>query len=240
MVTQFSRVGLETTKELKPSYEQLFASIASVWGMECLTPDVVYMPVGEDIVEWAARFSGTHFAKCLAGWYSYDVQSQQLWGTLLDKRQTMQVTTADEIIDLGYANRLSSSAIERVFVCWRGAAFEPEIALELDVAKFFKEIPDVQSIYTDEYLNRKRFLILTSNEKYDDTLMDQLLSVERELRLSHAETATSFVYIPKLVESADEIVPGDSKLIYERGYDVKSVGPFVASGTKQETSQATA
>lgn len=240
MVAQFSRVGLKATKELKPNYEQLFADIVSVWGMEWPTPDVVYMPVWEDIVEWAARFSGTYFAKCLAGWYSYDAQSQQLWGTLLGKRQTMQVATADEIIDLGYANRLSSSAIERAFVCWRGAAFEPETALELDVAKLFKEIPDVQSIYTDEYLNRKRFLILTSNEKYDDTLMDQVLSVERELRLSHAETATSFVYIPKLLESADEIVPRDSKLIYERGYDVKSVGPLVASRTERETSQATA
>lgn len=239
MVTQFSRVGLKTTKELKPSYEQLFADIVSVWGMECPTPDVVYMPVGEDIVEWAARFSGTYFAKCLAGWYSYDAQSQQLWGTLLDKRQTMQVATADEIIDLGYANRLASSAIEQVFVGWRGAECEIETALELDVAKLLKEITDVQSIYTDEYLSRKRFLILTSNEKYDDTLMDQLLSVERELRISHAETATSFVYIPKLLESPDEIVPRDSKLIYERGYDVKSVGTFVASGTERETSQAT-
>jgi len=240
MVTQFAIVEFKTTKELKPSYKQLLAYIVSLWGMELPTLDVVYVPVWEDIIEWTTRLSGSYFAKSLAAWYSYDAQSQQLWGTLLGRQQAMEVVSIDEIIDIGYANHLSSSAIERAFVGWRGAAFEPETALELDVVKLFKEITDVQSIYTDEYLNRKRFLILTSNEKYDDTLMDQLLSVERELRLSHAEIAASFVYVPKLWESADEIVPRDSKLIYERGYDVKSVGPLVASGTERETSQATA
>ena len=98
--------------------------------------------------------------------------------------------------------------------------FEPETTLELDVAKLFKEMPDVQSIYTDKNLNRKRFLIMTPNGKYDDALMDKLLSIEHELRLSHTEIAASFVYIPKLLESADEIVSRDSKLLYERGYDV--------------------
>jgi hypothetical protein len=240
MMTQVSEVGFKTTKELKPSFEKLLADIVSVWGTEWSTPDVVYMPVWENIVERTARFTGTYFANCLAAWYSHDAQSQKLWSTLLGKRQTMQVATADEIIDIEYANRLSSYVIERAIVGWRGAEFEPEIALELDVVKLFKKIPDVQSIYTDEYVNRKRFLILTSNEKYDDPLMDQLLSLERELRLSHDEIAISFVYIPKLLDSGDEIIPRDSKLIYERGYDVKSAGPLVASGTERETSQATA
>lgn len=239
MVAQFSRVGFTTTKELKPNYEQLFAEIANVWGMEWPTPDVVYMPIWEDIVEWTPRFSRTYFVNCLVGWYWYDAQSRQLWSTLLGQQQAIQLATADEIIDLVYANRLSSSAIEQAFVCWQGAMFEPETTLELDVAKLFKEIPDVQSIYADKYLNRKRFLILTSNEKYDDALMDKLLSVEHELRLSHAEIAASFVYIPKLLESADEIVSRDSEIIYERGYDVIFVGSLMASGTEREASQAT-
>jgi len=240
MVTQFSRRGSDTTEKLKPSYEQLLTEVKSLWEMRSPRFDVSYITLWEDVGERAATFSGPSFTSCLAGWYSYDVQRQQLWYALLGKRRTMQPTTADEIIDLSYADNLSRSAIERALLRLHEVEFEPETALELNVAKLFKEITDVQSIYTDEYLNRKRFLILTSNEKYDDALMDRLLSVEQELHVSYTEVPASFVYIPKLLESVDEIVRRDSKLIYERGSDVRSIGSFVASGAERETSQATA
>jgi len=240
MVTQFSRLESKTVEEQRPRYEQLLTDIENLWEVRSPTFDVSHMTLLQDLLEWGATLSGPTFAECLAGWYSYDMQRQQLWYSLLRKRQTIQLTTADEIIDISYANSLSRSAIERAFVCFREAEFEPETVLELNVAKLFKEIPDVQSIYTDEYLNRKRFLILTSNEKYDDALMDRLLSVEQDLRISHAEVPASFVYIPRLLESEDGIVRRDSRLIYERGSDVKSISSFVASGTERETSETIA
>ena len=61
---------------------------------------------------------------------------------------------------------------------------------------------------------------MTPNEKYDDALMDKLLSIKHELRLSHTEIAAGFVYIPKPLESAGEIVSRDSKLLCERVYGV--------------------
>jgi hypothetical protein len=225
----------------KTNYQELLTCLKKVGArMEWPKADFVYTPTSEIEPEWIAGFSEAYLGNCAAGWYSYDVQSQELWHTLLGRQYAFQVATADEIIDLGYVNRLSRSAIEQALVCWHLAGFEPELELELEVVKHFKDVPEVQSVYTDIYLNRKRFLILTSNEKYDDALMDQLLSIEQDLRLSRAETAASFVYIPNRLESVDEIVSRDSKLVYERGHDVIFVGSLMASGTEREASQATA
>lgn len=238
MVVEFKRVTSPTSKT---AYQQLVAYLEVVGvGMEWPKADVVYTPASEIETEWIAEFSGAYLRNCATGWYLYDMQSQELWDTLLGKQYAFQVATTDEIIDLGYVNRLSRFAIAQALVCWRGARFDPEAELELEVAKRFKDVPEVQSIYTDIYVNRRRFLILTSNEKYDDALMDQLLSIEHDLRLSRAEAVASFVYIPKRLESADEIVSRDSKLIYERGHDVMFVSSPMASGTEREASQATA
>lgn len=239
MLIEFKSVTPQAEGKNKLNYQQLLAYLEHIWvGIEWPRPDVVYIPTPESKAEWIVAPSSAYVANCLVGWSLYDEHSQRLWDTLMGEQLTVQVATSDEIINLGYMDCLSRHEIEHASLCWRGTRFDPEAELELDVSKHFKEVPEVQSVYTDKYLNGKRFLILTLNETYDDALMDQLLLIERELRLSHAETVASFVYIPKLVESEDEVVPRDSKLIYERGYDVIVVGPLVASRTEREAGQA--
>lgn len=241
MVIELRRAAAGINEETVLKYAQFRANLAFVNSeLDRSILDFVHIAVSESKIEWTIDLADTDYAKCLAGWYSYDMQNEQLWNILPSTQEAIQVATTDEIINLGYVNFFSRSQIEQALICWHEAMSDPEVELELELVKRFKEVPEVQSIHADKYLDRKRFLILTSNEQYDNALMDQLLSIEQELRTSHAETVASFVYIPKLMESTDEIVSRDSKLIYERGYDVIFASPFMASGTEREASQATA
>jgi len=106
-----------------------------------------------------------------------------------------------------------------------------EFRIERKVIGIFERIEQVFSIYTDEYLRRKRFLILTTNEKYDDKLMDHLLISERDIRLQFKNTPLSFEYIPRLTESLDQVFNPDVKLIWSRSLDGISTSSFATSTT---------
>ena len=138
-------------------YEQLLAYLKQLTiGTKWPKGDVIYIPTSEIETEWVAGFSESYLGNCAAGWYLYDVQSQELWDTLLGRQYALQVTIADDVIDVGYVNRLSRFAIEQALVCWHWGRFDPEADLELEVVKRFKDVAEVQEIYTDIYLNSKR------------------------------------------------------------------------------------
>ncbi len=108
-----------------------------------------------------------------------------------------------------------------------------EFRIERKVIGIFEGIEQVFSIYSDEYLQRKRFLILTTNEKYDDELMNRLLISERNVRLQFKDVPLSFEYIPRLTEfeSLAQIFNPDVKLIWSRSLDGISTSSFATSTT---------
>lgn len=107
-----------------------------------------------------------------------------------------------------------------------------EQRVERKVIDTFERIEQVFSIYTDEYLQRKRFLILTTNEKYDDDLMDRLLIAERDIRLQFKDIPISFEYIPKLVEALSQVLNPHAGLIWSRSLDGIFTSSFATSATQ--------
>jgi len=127
---------------------------------------------------------------------------------------------------------LNSGALIRwVDLSTKGEEESSEFRIERKVIGTFEGIGQVFSIYTDEYLQRKRFLILTTNEKYDDELMDRLLVAERDVRLQFKDVPLSFEYIPRLIESLDQIFNPNVRLIWSRNLDGVSTGSFATSTT---------
>lgn len=128
---------------------------------------------------------------------------------------------------------LSSGALIRwAEFSTKGEEESIEVRIERKVIGIFEGIKQVFSIYTDEYLQRKRFLILTTNEKYDDELMGRLLIAERDIRLRFKHVPLSFEYIPKLVEALGQVLNPNAKLIWSRSLDVISTSSFAASTTQ--------
>jgi len=170
-------------------------------------------------------------SKCLAVWRSHEHTSTSIWNALSIKRLS-EFTTVDEVIDFIYADYVSRFKVCQTTACEWIRKPDPEAIIELEVVQQFKKVAQVQSIYTNTYMRRKQFLILTSNQKYDDQLMDQLLSIEYEFHL--AQIQARFVYIPRLFESPSEVVPRESKLIYERDLDVIIHSPLASGQTQRE------
>lgn len=119
--------------------------------------------------------------------------------------------------DLG--KLLEQVYLNHFFVSWRGKLISvetDEIAIELFIAKEFKNIDQVIAIASSKYLEEIRISILLSNEKYDESLMDKLLDIEI-LVYDHFPTLVfSFTYIPRIYSSIEEVLHPDSKLIYEK------------------------
>jgi hypothetical protein len=169
----------------------------------------------------------------LAMWHSRGYGSRGIWKALSNERSSGFITL-DEVIDFSHADHLSRFKMWQTLPCEWMSKPDPESVLELECVQRFKKLPQVQSIYTNAYMRRKQFLILTSNEKYDDQLMDQLLSTEFDLRTAYGQIPARFVYVPRLFESLNEVVPSESKLIYERDLDVIIHGPLAPSQTQPE------
>jgi len=134
---------------------------------------------------------------------------------LLDRQL---ITTLEAV--RGEVFHLNSGALIRwVEFSTKGEEESSEFRIERKVIGIFERIEQVFSIYVDEYLQRKRFLILTVNEKYDDELMGQLLIAERDIRLQFKDIPLSFEYIPKLIGVLGQVVNANARLIWSRSID---------------------
>ena len=143
---------------------------------------------------------------------------------LLERRATTLETMWEEVFPLN-----SGALIRWVEFSTRGEEESSEFRVERRVIGIFEEIKQVFSIYTDEYLQRKRFLILTTNEKYDDELMERLLISERHVRLQFKDIPLSFEYIPKLFEALGQVLNPNTKLIWSRSLDGVPTSSFKTS-----------
>jgi hypothetical protein len=195
--------------------------------------------------QYTSRFNIEYIKNCLIGWNTVanQINNLQFFSFQRSKRwaqtSTSDIKTSiDEIIGLSYANSIAKKYIWEVFNCEPELRRDTEEELELDVIRKYMLIPQVMLIYTDEYQERKRFLIFTSNNKYDDSLMEILLSNEYEIRVAFASIPASFEYIPRLADVTNEIVPQDAKLIYKRGYDVFLTSSYMAGWSQREVSKA--
>jgi len=82
------------------------------------------------------------------------------------------------------------------------------------VVNGFRWIPQVGAIYCSEL----QFWVFTTNDIYDDALMDKLIEAE-EAVLEDYELLT-FNYPPLvIVANPHEIMPDDAVLIFEKGKD---------------------
>lgn len=127
---------------------------------------------------------------------------------------------------------LSAGALIRwVDFLTKGEEESSELHIERKVIVVFEGIEQVFSIYTDEYLQRKRFLILTTNEKYDDELMNRLLTSERDIRLQFNSVPLSFEYIPKILDALGQVLNPNVRLIWSRSLDGVSTSAFATSTT---------
>ena len=190
-------------------------------------------------------FNIGHIEKCLVGWNIATNQKNNLWFSSSQHSEPWTKTfihdikmSIDEIITLSYANSISNKHILGILNCKPELQRDIEEELELHVIRQYLLVPQVMRIYTDEYQQRKRFLIFTSNNTYDDSLMEFLLSIEHSIRLAFTSIPASFEYIPHLADVTNEIVPRVTKLIYQRGYDVFLTGAYVASWAQREVSKA--
>jgi hypothetical protein len=95
----------------------------------------------------------------------------------------------------------------------------PDLLVIMDqaVQERFSRIPQVQAIYRTFDGGAITFWLFTSNEAYDDGLMDTLLSLEEDLLDSYPEPAISFRYVPSvLCPSPLELVGARAVSIFQR------------------------
>lgn len=146
---------------------------------------------------------------------------------LLNRQLTTTLETMwEEVFSLN-----SGTLIRWVEFSTKGEEETSEFRIERKVIGIFEGIEQVFSIYTDEYLQRKRFLVLTTNEKYDDELMNRLLIAERDIRLQFKDVPLSFEYIPKLLEPLGQVLNPNARLIWSRSLDGISTSSFATSTT---------
>lgn len=91
-----------------------------------------------------------------------------------------------------------------------------DIDFEILLVAEYRAIPEVESIFIDEYLDEKIINIFLSINKYDDDLMELLIS--RELRISNfsPDIVATYNYIPDLINNKQDIITEQTKLIYEK------------------------
>ncbi len=95
-------------------------------------------------------------------------------------------------------------------------AISPQL-LEQAVRELFSSIPQVVRIYQDEQGDEILFWIFTNNEKYDDELMELLISREEALMDTHPQADIWIRYIPLvLCDNPREVVGDTARLIFER------------------------
>lgn len=91
--------------------------------------------------------------------------------------------------------------------------------LEENVLELFAQITAVEAIYKEISERAIIFFVFTSNEKYDDQLMDDLLSIEGSLldQYHYPGWDIIFRYIPAILcDNMNEITSKNATLIFER------------------------
>ena len=91
-----------------------------------------------------------------------------------------------------------------------------EEELKNNIVNAFKQIDEVESIYVQRYTYEWKVIILLSNEKHDDELMDRLLDIEYDLQNRDEDPLLDFSYIPKIYNNKWNILHPSSLLIFER------------------------
>jgi hypothetical protein len=98
---------------------------------------------------------------------------------------------------------------------------KPGLDLPVDagwlVLIYFAQMRAVEAIYQDDIESVVLFWIFTSNEKYDDALMDQLLSRENRILDTYPGTSIAFRYLPSAAcQNHREVVGNTATLIFKR------------------------
>ena len=173
--------------------------------------------------------------KCLLGLRILDIQNKEFWPRI----SITGKTSLDAILNISYVTNSIKRKVWDFLGCDEFVEHPSRENIELDIANQFTSVPRVKCIYTDDYQGIKRFLIFTTNRKYDNELMEHLLSIEKDIRQSNT-MPLSFEYIPRLIDSPDDMLSKDAKLIYKRGYDVFVSGAYMAGWSQQEAGQTAA
>ena len=148
--------------------------------------------------------------------------------------------SVDLLIEIGYLGQRAREDVQSSPPCVSIAGFNDEDWLQLEVARVFKSNAQVDAVYVDEYMGLKRFLVILLNEKHDNALMDELIGLERDLRLKYLHIACSFSYIPRLFEVIDEVVPADATLLYKKGANVIIASASLAGQEERTVSHGVA
>ena len=91
--------------------------------------------------------------------------------------------------------------------------------IEDKILKSFSGIERVSKIYSfEEDEDSIHFQVLTSNRKYDRTLMMKLLDLEYEIENIFEDMHLSFDFIPMVYEFESEVIFEGAKLIYQTKY----------------------
>ena len=235
------RIGANLIREQNECFKPVFdQGLSDITGYQYQTNIFNVAAVGREWQE-THRFSSNYISKCLSGWILYKDQNKRLWDAWLSNiyiAHDILIASTDDIVDYLDIKMYSKGIFEDVFSCSFEAEQDRATELESEVAKKFKGAPEVEAIYVDLYLDSRRFQILTSNSKYDDELMDKLLTIEFELKTVYKDITTSFEYIPRVYEHTNEIIGSRSKVIYRRDYNVDFLWTYMAGETEREVSEA--
>lgn len=81
----------------------------------------------------------------------------------------------------------------------------------------FQTVSAVASMYHVQRGHGHCFYVFTSNERYDDALMDALLDYESDVRDAYDFYWVEFRYVPLvLINAISDIIPSSARLMFER------------------------
>jgi hypothetical protein len=85
-----------------------------------------------------------------------------------------------------------------------------------EIAKKFRRVKEVKSIYVQKYGEELQIFVLVSVEKYDDDLMDKLLDMEYDIRKRFPELVFEFFYPPANVSEKKDFIHPQAECIFSR------------------------
>jgi hypothetical protein len=85
-----------------------------------------------------------------------------------------------------------------------------------EIAKKFRRVKEVKSIYVQRYGEELQIFILVSVEKYNDDLMDKLLDMEYDIRKMFPELVFEFFYPPARVSEKKDFNHPQAECIFSR------------------------